>query len=297
MGRGGDDSPRGTIGTRLSDSLRASPELLAAVALLLAGWLAAGGLPAFARACEIFALAIGFAFALIVFFGMFHLQWDHVILWRMEELAQVPVGSLSTAGTLAAGCYLLFLIGDVRPEAKGRRNGLLRLAGIFLLLTVALLLVLGRLGAELTGHINRPFFQMVSGLGFEGAFQRLEELVSSLWVLGDAALLGMLLLSLRRLLALVLGRKENKRMGWCLTGLVFLLTLPVWFWNQVLSGYVLPVGNLIAGGILVCLLWFWSREKENQKNFEKGVDIWGEGWYYIQAVANDGTRKGSNKRT
>ena len=51
---------------------------------------------------------------------------------------------------------------------------------------------------------DRPFLQMVSGLGFEGAFQRLEELVSALWVLGDVALLGLLLLCLGRLLAWLL---------------------------------------------------------------------------------------------
>ena len=43
------------IGGRLSDALHASPVWLGAAALLLAGWMAAGGLPAFARACEIFA--------------------------------------------------------------------------------------------------------------------------------------------------------------------------------------------------------------------------------------------------
>ena len=189
------------IGSRLSDSLRASPILITAVALLLAGWMASGGLPAFARACEVFALAVGFGFFLIFLFGVFRLQWDEVLLWNWQELSQVPQGVFTAGGTVAAGGYVLFLLGDVRPEEKSRGTVMRRLGGLFLLLGAGMLLVLGRLGADLAAQINRPFFQMVSGLGFEGAFQRLEELASALWVLGDAALLGLLLLCLRRLAA------------------------------------------------------------------------------------------------
>ena len=108
------------IGSRLSDSLRASPILITAVALLLAGWMASGGLPAFARACEVFALAVGFGFFLIFLFGVFRLQWDEVLLWNWQELSQVPQGVFTAGGTVAAGGYVLFLLGDVRPEEKSR---------------------------------------------------------------------------------------------------------------------------------------------------------------------------------
>lgn len=174
------------IGSRLSDSLRASPVLITAVSLLLAGWMASGGLPAFARACEVFSLAVGFGFFLIVLFGIFRLRWDYVLLWDWQGLAQVPQGALSAGGTVAAGGYLLFLLGEVRPEPKARRRVLWRLGGLFLLLSLGVLLVLGRLGPGSGCAINRPFFQMVSGLGFEGAFQRLEELASALWGFGGS---------------------------------------------------------------------------------------------------------------
>ena len=167
------------IGSRLSDSLRAAPVLLTpAAVLLLAGWMAAGGLPAFARACEVFLLAVGAGFVVILLFGIFRLDWSLTLLWTREELAQVPAGALSTAGTMAVGGYALFLLGDVRPEAGGADGMLRRLALLFALLAGAVLLVLGQLGSALAAQVDRPFLQMVSGLGFEGAFQRLEELVS-----------------------------------------------------------------------------------------------------------------------
>ena len=107
---------------------------------------------------------------------------------------------------------------------------------------------------------------MVSGLGFEGAFQRLEELVSALWVLGDVALLGLLLLCLGRLLAQVLDRPPTGALVWAAAGAVFLSSGNHAFWEAVLAGPVLPVGNLAAlGGMTLCLVY--SRAK--QEKFEK----------------------------
>lgn len=252
------------IGSRLSDSLRASPALVTAVVLVLMGWVVAGGLPAFSRACEIFALAVGFGFFLIFLFGVFRLRWDLVLLWRPQELKALPMGALTAAGTVAAGAYALFLTGDVVPVDHGRRRVLAELGGLFLALSAAVLLVVGRFGPALMGQIGRPFFQMVSGLGFEGAFQRLEETASALWLFGDLALLGLLLLSLRRLLARILGRDEGKAMGWVLTGVVFLAGLGVGFWKEILAGALLPMGNLTVLLLLVILLGLTLQK--NEKN-------------------------------
>lgn len=254
------------IGGRLADGLRASPVLLTAVVLVLAGWLVSGGVPAFARSCEIFVLAVGFGLGLIVLFGIFRLEWTQVLLWDWGELSQVPRGALSTVGMLAVGGYLLFLVGDIRPEKGSRRRVLLRLGTLFVLLAAAMVLVLGLLGAPLAAEIDAPFFQMVSGLGFEGAFQRLEGLVSALWVLGDVVLVGLLLLCLRRLLGQVTGKGERRRLGWVPVGLAFLGSLNAAYWNQVWAGPVLPVGNLIALAVLVaCLVGVRREKKKNQK--------------------------------
>ncbi len=257
------------IGGRLSDGLRASPLLLTAVVLVLAGWLAAGGVPAFARACEIFVLAVGFGFGLIVLFGAFRLEWGQVLLWDGGELSQVPRGALSTVGMLAVGGYLLFLLGDIRPEQRSRRRVLLRLGTLFVLLAVAMVLVLGRLGAPLAAEIDAPFFQMVSGLGFEGAFQRLEGLVSALWVLGDVVLVGLLLLCLQRLLGQVTERGEDRRLGWIAVGLAFLGSWNVTYWDKVLAGPVLPLGNLVALAVLVVCLVAARGKKKKSKKIEK----------------------------
>ena len=254
------------IGERLAQSLRASPLLLTAAVLALAGWLIAKGLPAFARTGEIFGLAVGAGFGLIVLFGVFGVAWDRVILWDWAALEEVPGGALSAAGTLAAGGYALLLLGQVRPEEKQKRVLRRKLGVLFGSLAVGMLLVVGRLGAGLTGQIDRPFFQMVSGLGFEGAFQRLEELASALWVLGDVALLGFLLLCMRRLLAALAGREESSGLGWIVTGGSFLLALPLAHGRGIEILSVVPVGNLVAVGVMsLCLGWKMAFSKKSEK--------------------------------
>ena len=107
---------------------------------------------------------------------------------------------------------------------------------------------------------------MVSGLGFEGAFQRLEELASALWVLGDVALLGFLLLCMRRLLAALAGREESGGLGWIVTGGSFLLALPLAHGRGIEVLSVVPVGNLIAMGVMsLCLGWKMAFSKKSEK--------------------------------
>ena len=203
---------------------------------------------------------------LIVLFGVFGVAWERVILWDWAALEEVPGGALSAAGTLAAGGYALLLLGQVRPEEKQKRVLRRKLGVLFGSLAVGMLLVVGRLGAGLTGQIDRPFFQMVSGLGFEGAFQRLEELASALWVLGDVALLGFLLLCMRRLLAGLAGREESSGLGWIVTGGSFLLALPLAHGRGIEVLSMVPVGNLVAMGVMsLGLGWKMAFSKKSEK--------------------------------
>lgn len=254
------------IGSQLSDVLGVGREALTAGTLLLAVWMATGGLVAFARAGEVFALAIGAGFALILLGGIFRLRWDALLLWDQSALCQVPGGGLAVLGTLAVGSWALLFCREIRPEpgAVGRVGRWVGLLG--LLLSGALLLVLGRFGPALTRMIDRPFFQMVSGLGLEGAFQRLEALVSALWFLGDASLLAFLLLVCRRLLHHLTGRAESRKQLWALAVTVLLLSLPVPIWNDVLSGWTLPLGSLLVG---LLLLGFSIKNGKPEKKSKK----------------------------
>ena len=252
------------VGRRLSEDLRGSALLLSAAAVLLAAWMASGGLPALSRAGQIFTMAIGLACSVIVLFGLPGMRWDWIVLWTGEELRNVPAGVLEVWGELSVGLYALLFLEDLEPKGRRERKGWGKPALLFLLLSLGELLVLGRLGPGLIGEVGRPFLQMVSGLGFRGAFQRLEELASALWLLGDLTLLALLLLSQRRLLAGAMKREEVKTLVWLPSVAVLaavLLRLP----ESVCQGGAALRGGSLAAGALLALLAMTSKKSEKNR--------------------------------
>ncbi len=111
---------------------------------------------------------------------------------------------------------------------------------------------------------------MASGLGLEGAFQRLEEVASALWLLGDAALLGLLLLTARRLLAFLLGARETAGQMYALAGLAILGSVPTGFWNGVLAGDALPFCNLLAAAGGLAWAGCGGRTKKSKRLEKRG---------------------------
>lgn len=254
-------------GLRISDDLRGAPLLLTAALVLLAAWMAAGGLAALGRACRIFGMAVTLAFFCIVLFGLFGLRWDWILLWDRAAPAALLRGGWIALKTFSLGLYPLVLLEDLGEETKDGGRTRRRLFAVFPLLSAGVLLVTGRLGPGLAGRVDRSFFQMVSGLGFQGAFQRLEELVSALWLLGDLALLALLLLCLRRLLARAVKREESPAMGWFLAGLVLAAAPLSGLWDPWPGGPAFPAGELLSGAVLLVA----AATAKKIKNLKKGA--------------------------
>ncbi len=241
--------------------------LLALLILAMGIWMAWGRIAAFGRSCELFSMAFGLGLVVVVLFALFRIQPDYVLLATWKEVAGLPGGILTTVGIAGIGVYALFLGEDV-DRRKGDRGRVVRwITALCITQSLMLLLVLGRLGANLTSMVERPFFQMVAGIGLAGAFQRLEALISALWLLGDLALAGLLLLACRRLLGLTVGKKEK---GWfSLIPAVPALILAWGFMGQegmteTLLALVVPVGGLLVGA-LIFLLWGLGAKRKTTK--------------------------------
>lgn len=257
-----------------------TPEFFSVVVLLLAVWMAARSLPGFARSCEIFNLAMGVGVVAVLVLAATQLRPEYSILFETRELVQLPRTTLSVLGVVSVGLYALFLAGDVTVR-PGDRARVLRWSGLlFGALAALLLVILGCFGAPLVAVMERPFLQLVAGLGLDGAFQRLESLVSALWLLGDVALLGLLLFVVKRLTAVVLSRQES--MWWAIgAGALAFLAGEALAGNETLLLFfqqsLLPGGSLVVG-VLLLLCFFWVRWREKPQNVggrktvEKDVD-------------------------
>ena len=252
-----------------------TPVFFSAVVLILAVWMAAGSLPAFARSCEIFYLIMAVGLLGIVLLGVGDIQVNYLLLIRSEDWMGLPRVALLLLGTASVGVYGLFLSGSVSLRAGDRARVMRWTAFFFLSLTGVLILVIGTFGPALAQMLERPFFQMVAGLGVTGAFQRLEALVSALWLLGDVALVGLLLFAVRKLWQAVSGRDT----AWS----VILAGIVAFAGGELLAGQqgllrlsqerLLPLGSLIVGAVAILLLFAMGMGKQkNVQKSKKAVD-------------------------
>lgn len=170
-------------------------------AALLALWMARGRLAAFARAGQIFLGVLAVTGAAVLALSLPQLRGEHLLPVWWGEARGALRGTLPALGVLGYGIYAGFLLGDMAPAERGRRDWLLWSGGGCLILALEQAVAIGSLGPALAGRMTAPFFTLAKSVGVEGAFQRVESIVAALWTMADFTLLGVLLFAQWKLAA------------------------------------------------------------------------------------------------
>ena len=158
--------------------------LCAAVTAVLALRLAWGGRAALGRAAVFLYRVLMFALLAIALLTAAQVRGTELWpLWTWD-VPNILRGGLLAAGLLCGGIYAAFLEGGEGKDRSAAGCGALALLQLS---------VLGNFGAALAGRLEDPFLTLAGSVGVEGAFQRVEALASALWLLGDLALLALLL--------------------------------------------------------------------------------------------------------
>ncbi|MGE4276834.1 MAG: GerAB/ArcD/ProY family transporter [Lawsonibacter sp.] len=240
--------------------------LLAVAAMVL--WIGTGKLSAFARAGQIFLAILLATGAVVLLLSLFQVKPERVLpLWK-EDVMPVLQTALPAAGALGWGMYGAFFLGQVKPEKdRGRWYGIFWCVGGCLILALSQWIILGNLGPALAARLNNPFFALAKSVGVEGAFQRVESVIASLWTLGDLTMAAILLFALRTMAKTIVPKvKEWKAAAVCL-GLAVALALTLFSsplvetWNRTLVPWV----NVILGLGIPCLLGMYTAFVKNGK--------------------------------
>lgn len=222
--------------------------LLAAAAMT--AWMAAGRLDAFARAGQLFLTVLLTAGGVVLLLSLSRVRAERVLpLWNGDVLPVLQAAP-AAAGALGWGAFGGFLLG--RTEKRGPErdwHGYFWGAGGCLLLTVAQFILLGNLGPALAGRLEEPFFTLAKSVGVEGAFQRVESLISVVWTCSDLTLAVLLLFAAGEIFGAVTGRPPSGvlRCAGALLGTVLALTLFSGGRTRIWSEKIVPTGNLILG--------------------------------------------------
>jgi len=240
--------------------------LLTVAAMAL--WMGLGQLDALARAGQVFLGVLLAGTAAVLFLSLSQGQLERLLPIPLTQATGAAWGAVTAAGGLAWGICGTFLLGgvDMPKNGKGWHWPLWSLGGgVFL--AIAQMVVVANLGVELAMRLDNPFFALSKSVGVEGAFQRIESLMLSLWVLADLAMCGVVILALRAMMEQVWAGCKGKwtAFGAVLTavllgGMLFSGRGALRIWNR----EIVPTGNLILSGVLLSALWF-AKEKCGKK--------------------------------
>lgn len=231
------------------------PTVLAAVPVL---WLAAGKPEGFARAAELFYLAMLAVLVFIVLLGAGQVE----ARWLLAPAEDLWRSVLTAAGLGCMWVYAVLLWNGRGQGEKKRFVGWAAAGGLTLAGMAAL--AAGSLSPALTAQVQGPFFLMTVGLGRTA---RVESLVALLWLVADVTLLGLLAQSCRGVWRDVLGLPGEGRAGAALTAaaLVLALVLEEYGRPAALVRTVIPAGGLILGGAVPLLLWAAGDKSRGEK--------------------------------
>lgn len=164
--------------------------VLAALAAAAAG----GGEKPLGRAAE---CLLPFVTAALVIVGLCALPQMRFARLKVVSGADLPDILRAALPIVNVGCTLLFAVHLLAPErsARSELRFSLRLAVTALALSAV---AAGVLGSGVATHLSHPFFVLLRNLSLSRSLERIEALVTALWVLPDFAALGVLLLLARR---------------------------------------------------------------------------------------------------
>lgn len=228
------------------------PTVLAALPVF---WLAVGKPEAFARAAEIFYLAMLAVLVFIVLLGMGQVETR----WLLAPAGNLTRSVLTAAGIGCTGVYAVVLWNGRGKGEQGRILSWTAAGGLVLAGMAAL--TVGSLSPALANAVEQPFFLMTVGLGRTA---RVESLVGLLWLAADVTFLGLVLQSSRGLWRDVLGLSGEKwaGAGFAAAALGVALYLERFGNPNALLRDVIPLGGLVLGGAAPFLLLILGKKRE-----------------------------------
>ena len=231
--------------------------LLSVAAVLL--WMGRGKLAAFARAGQLFLTALLVTAGIVLGLSLFQARPERLLPLWWDEAGPVLQAALSAAGVMGWGLCLPFLMGEVRDQGANKNwHWLFWGLGGALLLAAAQGVIVGNLGTELAARLDNPFFALAKSVGVEGAFQRVEGVVTALWTFADLTMGGILIFAIRAISAELLPERARPCVPWAavlLGAAAALVLFPAGESGEALSRQFVPAGNLVLGFFLPAGLW------------------------------------------
>ena len=187
----------------------ASPWPFVAVGLFTGALAALGSVKRLVRSSEIFRTLLLLAVVPILGFGLAQLDWGELLPVSVLDVPGVLLGAAEVLGTVGFALVNVPFLETGSPIERRARHMSSWSARECLFLTALVAAAIGRFGPELSGSLTYPFFALVRNTSLLGVAERIEALVTALWVLSDFVLCAFSLMAASGALRLALGIKPR----------------------------------------------------------------------------------------
>lgn len=225
-------------------------------------WISRGSLGALARTGKVLFWVVTVTLVLVLAMAAPRLHIYNVWPVTDTSLAQAGLGALRMSTAVSFVVPSCFLLGRVDWRANWK-EGFLWLGVLAAAMALIAIVIFGVFGPELAGRLQVPFFALAKEISLRNTIQGMEVIVAAMWVMSDAALVGVTLFALGELVARL---APGWRVEWvrtiaaCLL-LPLCLLLPESSFQMealyqkyglpfdLLAGYVLPALTLAVGKV------------------------------------------------
>lgn len=231
-------------------------------------WMSGASLAGFARSTTLYFGIVALVFLVLLTLSFPSVDWKRVFPIWTKEVSSASLGIFPILGMIGYGVFACFFLGEVDfvdgdSEGENPRNhgktwliwSLIACSSFGLLLYIAE----GSFGVGLLSEMTEPFYQLSKGIGVQGAFQRIESLVSAIWTFAEFLLLGLLLRASAVCGKLIFGKGPIPYLSALIVLLALLLTAvfpkihegygELILWGNLLFAWVLPVVLFLLGSI------------------------------------------------
>lgn len=157
--------------------------------LLLMLWISWGTFGALARTGKILFWVVTITLAVVLVLAASKIEFYNVWPVTDTSLTEMGMGTLRMISVLSFAIPPCFLLGQVqwRTNKKGMFWWIVLLGMTMLLIAVE---ILGVFGPEMMARLQVPFFTLAKEISFQRMVQGVEIIVAAMWVMSDAALVG-----------------------------------------------------------------------------------------------------------
>lgn len=172
---------------------------------------ALGPVKALPRASRVFAPVLLSVIVLALIFSLGSVDVRNLLPIKTQSAGKVFISGLAVVEIYGAVLYCAAFLEDQSP-LQGRRFASYAgwLALICLLLCTFCAVIIGCYGARLTSRTLHPFFSMIRDVTLTKTVERIEALVTTLWVLSDFVIFTLLLCTASHIFRLIFGFRPEK---------------------------------------------------------------------------------------